>query len=422
MRPDALYRAAAIEAERTSMLGDIVVVPPVSNAILAATAAVVAVALASFLYWGTFTAHATLVGQLVPEPAVVKVHSPQAGVIVQRRVREGQLVRAGDLLFVVSSERLGSDTGPTREAVAATLEARRHSLEGELERTLALERSERAALERAATTVRAEGEDLESMVATQRVLATMAAEQASRYAALHQGGFVSREQLIARQQDAAEQRVRTQALQRERRQAARQLAELISEIDTLPARYGNRSAELERALAALRQEQAENDALRSVLIVAPTAGIATGIAADAGQPSDASRPLVSIVPAGAILHAELYAPSRAVGFVEPGNTVLLRYRAYPYQKFGHHLGTVLTVSQASFPASELAGAAGLAAQPEPLFRLTVALPAQSIEVYGRAQPLQAGMTVDGDVLQETRRLYEWALEPLYSLRRLADNP
>ena len=35
--------------------------------------------------------------------------------------------------------------------------------------------------------------------------------------------------------------------------------------------------------------------------------------------------------------------------------------------------------------------------------------------YGKTQPLQAGMLLEADVLQDTRRLYEWVLEPLYSL-------
>ncbi|MFL4114118.1 hypothetical protein, partial [Pseudomonas aeruginosa] len=31
------------------------------------------------------------------------------------------------------------------------------------------------------------------------------------------------------------------------------------------------------------------------------------------------------------------------------------------------------------------------------------------------RPLQSGMLLDADILQDTRRLYEWVLEPLYSL-------
>jgi membrane fusion protein len=80
------------------------------------------------------------------------------------------------------------------------------------------------------------------------------------------------------------------------------------------------------------------------------------------------------------------------------------------------------------PASELTGAGGLAtggnsaangANPaaggEPMYRVTVDLAAQAIPVYGKPQPLQAGMQLDADLLQDTRPLYEWVLDPLYSL-------
>ncbi len=52
---------------------------------------------------------------------------------------------------------------------------------------------------------------------------------------------------------------------------------------------------------------------------------------------------------------------------------------------------------------------------EPLYRITVVLARQTITAYGKPQPLQAGMLVDADIVQEKRHLYEWVLEPLYSL-------
>ncbi len=129
-----------------------------------------------------------------------------------------------------------------------------------------------------------------------------------------------------------------------------------------------------------------------------------------------SKPLISVVPVGARMQAHLYAPSRAMGFVKPGDAVLLRYQAYPYQKFGHARGRVLQVARTALPSQELAGVAG--SQPgggEPVYRITVELARQSIRAYGKPQPLQAGMLLEADVLQDTRRLYEWVLEPLYSL-------
>ena len=52
---------------------------------------------------------------------------------------------------------------------------------------------------------------------------------------------------------------------------------------------------------------------------------------------------------------------------------------------------------------------------EPVFAITVRLKKQTVTAYGQGLPLQAGMRLDADILQETRRLYEWMLEPLYSI-------
>ena len=47
--------------------------------------------------------------------------------------------------------------------------------------------------------------------------------------------------------------------------------------------------------------------------------------------------------------------------------------------------------------------------------IKVKLDKQSIRVYGEEKPLQIGMVVEADVLHERKKLYEWALDPLYSI-------
>jgi hypothetical protein len=112
--------------------------------------------------------------------------------------------------------------------------------------------------------------------------------------------------------------------------------------------------------------------------------------------------------AGTKLQADLYAPGKAVGFIRRGNAVLLRYQAFPYQSFGHYHGTVAEVSRIPLTASRMDGAG-------PAYRITVELDSQSVAAHGERQALQAGMLAQADVLQETRRLYEWALAPLFGL-------
>ena len=49
--------------------------------------------------------------------------------------------------------------------------------------------------------------------------------------------------------------------------------------------------------------------------------------------------------------------------------------------------------------------------------MTALLDEQCVTVHGKPHPLQAGMMLQADILQERRRLYEWALEPLYTVTR-----
>jgi membrane fusion protein len=169
----------------------------------------------------------------------------------------------------------------------------------------------------------------------------------------------------------------------------------------------------------VEQELAESESLRQLVIHAPQAGVVTAIVAEAGQTADPGRALLSIVPAGAVLQAHLYAPSRAMGFIRVGDTVRLRYQAYPYQKFGQAQGVVSAIAKTALPAAELAAAGALpgaaAAQNEPLYRITATLQSQTMHAAQRVWPLQVGMVVEADVMQDRRRLYEWVLEPLYGM-------
>ncbi|WP_276523924.1 HlyD family efflux transporter periplasmic adaptor subunit, partial [Enterobacter hormaechei] len=84
----------------------------------------------------------------------------------------------------------------------------------------------------------------------------------------------------------------------------------------------------------------ENTARGRLAIVAPVSGIVATQQIKAGQAVQSGQPIVSVLPGDGRLEAELLVPSRAVGFIEPDDKVLLRYQAYPYQKFGHHEGRV----------------------------------------------------------------------------------
>ncbi|HEX5419510.1 MAG TPA: HlyD family efflux transporter periplasmic adaptor subunit [Gammaproteobacteria bacterium] len=409
-----LFRAAALAANRSKSMGEIVLAAPISFRVLAGLAFAVAAAVVAFGVWGRYTEHASLPGQLIPNLGIIAVHTPQPGTIIEKRTVEGQAVERGEVLYVISSERLDGTQGRTYAQIASELEARIRSLAVQIEKTRRLGQSDLASVEAHIAELRSERVRIDAMLADQKQRVALAKEEALRYARIHPQGYVSTEQLVAKREALLEQRSGLRSLERDRGDVERQLGDLDRQRASLPLKYANQAAELERQKASVEEEAARNAAQRQVAIAAPVSGTATAVTGEVGQAVDPATPLLAIVPRGAKLEARLYAPSRAVGFIREGDSVLLRYEAYPYQKFGHYRGVVASVSRAALsPAG--ADAASRGEGGEPLYRVTVQLASQSVRVYGKPQRLRAGMAVQGDVMLETRRLYEWVLEPLFTL-------
>jgi membrane fusion protein len=183
----------------------------------------------------------------------------------------------------------------------------------------------------------------------------------------------------------------------------------------LPLQTRNRAAELEREAAALARESADSDAVREIVIRAPTDGTVGAVSAERGQTAPKDTALASLLPADAQLQAHLYAPSSALGFLQPEQVVQMRIAAFPFQKFGHQGGRIHQVSRTPLQSGELA-ALPLAARPgEPMYRITVTLERQDVLAYGQRQALAAGMQLEADVLLDRRRLIEWLFAPVLGL-------
>jgi membrane fusion protein len=413
-----LFRTEALNAQQVKWLGDIILVRPISFSFLSTIAGLLAAVVLLFLFSGTYTKRATVSGQLVPDLGLVKVYVPQFGIVVKKNVVEGQPVKQGEVLYVLSSERHSDTQGSVQATISRQVSARQNSLRDTLEKTQRLNEDERAALVKRIDGLGSELAKVDSQIEGQTSRVKLAEDAVLRMQNLSAQNFISKEQLQQRQADLLDQRARLQSLERDHISIARDLTTQRSDLASLPLRQQNQLAQILRDIASLGQELTESEAKRRLEITAPESGIATAVTAEVGQMVDGSKPLVSIVPAGATLQAHLYAPSRAIGFVKPGDKVLLRYQAYPYQKFGQAQGTVASVAKVALAPGELANMnnlSGAGSGSEALYRITVKLAAQTAMAYGRPQALQAGMLLDADIMQEKRRLYEWVLEPLYSL-------
>lgn len=414
-----LFRREVLEARRDGLFGPVILRSPLSFTVWSVIAAALAAAAVALLVFGQYTKRTRITGITAPSAGVMKLTTPQPGIVVERHAEEGQRVQAGQVLFVVWSERTTEATGRNigaHTAILEQLETRRTLLAGEQERRARLLEEQSAATSHRLAALRLEAEQLQKELATQSAREASAAEHLARYDQLARQSFVSPLAARQRRDELLEQTGRRQALERSVIAIQREIGSASAELKQLPLRAAQQQAELERDLAALQQDIVGAETARKVFVTAPRDGVVTAIAAEPGQ-QVGPQPLATLLPAAGAMEAHLFAPSRAVGFVAPGQKVRVRYAAYPFQKFGQHEGEVVQVARAALSPGELPPQLVLPAPPEPLYRITVRLASQHVLAYGKAQPLAAGMQLEADVLQDRRRLIEWVFEPLIALGR-----
>jgi membrane fusion protein len=411
-----LFRKEALAGQQQAWLGSIQLLRPLSLKLLTAVAVGSVVLVVAFLCTAQYTRKARVSGYLVPDRGVLRITSPQAATVLARQVSEGQSVKAGDVLFVLSLDAASS----AGEGVAQSLAQREASLNEASAQRRRLARQQDESLRARIATLRRESAAAEAEALAYQERLRLLRDDLLKHESLRQQGFYSDALLQTKRQELLLAQAQAQTLARERESLQRDLLALQAEAQELPLRAEVQQGEIARDLASLKALGLETEAKRRLVLRAPSDGVVATIQAEPGQPVTPTLALASVLPAQTQMLAHLYAPSSAVGFVRPEQGVQLRYQAFPYQKFGHQYGRVLQVSRTPLPASELTGLALPLAQAnsgEPLYRITVALQRQSVPAYGEEQPLAVGMQLDADVLLERRRLIEWIFEPLLSLAR-----
>jgi len=413
-----LFRNEVIAHARSSTLGDIIIIRPISFSLFAWATLFLTCAILAILILGSYTSRSAVSGQLAPDAGLVKLYAPQSGEVIGKHVTEGTAVKAGDVLYVLSSDRDSSKIGATQAAISTQIEQQKSNLDHEIIETRLLESEQRDGIIKKISDLQSEIAVLLQATSLQSDRVKLAEDTLARYQALSAKDYISKEQLQQKAEDLLDQKQRLQDLERNKINTSSELSDQQITLKSLGMKSENELSELNRSLASAQEQLTDSESKRRIVITAPISGMATAVLVDVGQTVDSSRPLLSIVPQNAVFRAELYAPSRAIGFVRPGQEVILRFQAYPYQKFGHQIGIVESVSRTALTANEINDAGmsvGGLNDREPRYRIIVKLPTQTIRAYGQQQSLQTGMLIDADILQEKRRLYEWALEPLYSL-------
>lgn len=405
-----LFRREVLEAKKGSWLGDISLSQPVRLWVLSCFGTMAAVAVLSFVVFGEYSRRSRVSGELVPDLGVSTVVAPAAGVVAALEVDEGDHVARKTPLLLINAPRVTAAGEDTLAVLRQGLDTRLKSLGSLRDSQDAQLRVQLDGLQKQRTAMRVELRQIEDEVASRGEQVRIAKETVARYRQVSDQRYVSLVQLNQQEQAALELVNAQQSLQRQATSIRRNLAQLDQSIAEIPPQRRSAQATSERTIAELADETVQVEANGEMSLTAPVAGLVASRLVEVGQAVQPGQPMLSLLPEGSQLRAQLLVPSAAIGFVKPGDRVLLRYRPYPYQKFGSHQGRVIRVSRSAVPVQSNQGQAS-----EPVYRVLVSLDSQSVLAYGVAESLRPGMIVDADIMGERRRIYEWILEPLYSV-------
>lgn len=394
---------------------DIIIVQPISIKIYATVSCLLALTICLFLYFGSYTQKQHITGILVPDKGLMKIFSPEAGTISALNVKEGDHVEKGDLLYAINSNQVSAFKENNYFEIKDKLTRQIENIDDELSRHKSIN-------EEIITSSKRKISGLEHNLKNLNISLNLISEQIKisedtllKYQNLAKDGLYSKIQVQEKHIELLNRQYEYSSLLSEKSLLESNIYVSKQEIESINLSGDNKLSEIQRSKSILQQKLIEFSPERVLNITSPASGTIAGIHFMPGQYSSGTTPLLNILPKGSYLQAELYAPSNAISFIKPGNKVLLRYRAFPYQKFGQHTGIVTYVSKAAVPIAEINNSSLQVLNNAPVYRITVELPKQFIMAYGKKEGLQAGMEVEAYILLDTRKLYEWMFEPLFSI-------
>lgn len=382
-------------------------------------------------------------GRLVPQSYVKIVQPPEAGVVREILIHEGQSVAAGQVLMrmdtlVAEADAKSLDAEYARKrltlrridselsaspfrvapgdspALAREIAAQYRANQSALEAALAEEQSRllRAREElSAAVQIRAK---LDAVLPHYRA-------QEKAYDKLANDGFAGPLMLSDKRRERIEkeQELKTQAYVIESArtgiiQSDKKRLQIQSDYRRLL--YAERN-EVDNALDKLTQEIAKQSHRKELQeLRAPQAAIVKDLATHtAGTVVQPGTVLLTLVPQGEPLRAEVWVANEDIGFVQPGRAVKLKFAAFPFQKYGMVEGTVEHVGA---DAAENTGGNGGANADQtgrlmpPAYKALVVLKKMSLEMDGQRFALSAGMQTHAEIWLGTRTVAQYLLSPM----------
>lgn len=422
-----LFRPEVAENRQSQWLGKALLLegwPPWITALL--TAAFM-IALIMFLIFAQYARRITVTAEVITEPHTINLFSPEQGVISQLFVSNGQQVISGTPLYQLDLSRVGQ-TGNASTTTLAAINKQHHQLDDIIAQ---LENNKKATLSNLQN-------QLDQYQQAQEGLNKMVASAADGLNAMRitldsynnslRKGLINTDQLnnqryLYYQQQSAYQNLHAQAIQQSLQISGLQSAKVTKSSD-----FDNQISQSRYQQQGLDKELAVANVKNLLLITAPSAGSISSLSVTPGQMVNAGDSLVQLVPGNhEVFFLVAWLPDESRPFVTLGETINIRYAAFPAEKYGQFPGKVISVADAPSTAQEMkeylsAPRNSSGTVTGSYFKAIIGLNSASVTWHQQHLALTSGMQAETSLFLEQRPLYQWMLAPYYSLKNSISGP
>lgn len=403
--------------------------------LLCVTVAIVVVAI-----FGQLDIVAVAPGQLIPNANVKLIQPAVTGVVQHIRVQNGERVTAGQLLLDLDTAQASADAdkalsnkldaqlniaraqalliaqekasepkvAPVPDAPPARQADNQSLAQGAFREYSEKLASLKAELQRREAQLETTQEEISKLEQT----APIARKQADDYKNLSKGNYVAFHEYLDKEKVAIEQAHELTGEASHMRELAAGINEQRRDIATTIATFRREQWELlnkaEQEAAQNQDDETKADARqRLTQLKSPVSGVVQQLNVHTvGGVVTSAQTLMEIVPDDT-LEVEARVSNKDIGFVNPGQSAIVKISTFPYTRFGYVTGTVVKVSNDATADRKL----GL------VFLARIRIPSNRFRVQSKWLNLTPGMEVIAEIKTGHQKVWQYFLSPLINTGR-----
>jgi hemolysin D len=242
--------------------------------------------------------------------------------------------------------------------------------------------------------------------------APLAQQQADDYKELVKGRFVASHDYLDKERAAIEQAHELAAEQSRAHELRAGIEEARRDIESTIATFQREQLETlnkaEEDAARYQDEETKAEARQGLMqLKSPVGGVVQQLSVHTvGGVVTSAQALMEIVPDDT-LEVEARVSNKDIGFVNPGQSVMVKIATFPYTRFGYLAGTVIKVSNDASPDKKLGA----------VFLARIRIPSNRFKVESKWLNLSPGMEVTAEIKTGTQKVWQYFLSPLIDTGR-----